>query len=226
MGFISNIIDHRRVWKTLADYPVYSPPFHDSEAVLSKKQISANYQYFLDQKARRLEYLANYLRLFSVDLSRSRESLRALDRWLFRYGGHLIPNGGEVIAAMQDYEPAWVGEYQGVNIVHDISIFAGDYIVSKNHDVSWDVFYGDGRKRDYEKIGFGQACLIGLNGYAGCGKDPYSIFHGVFNVCSAGQRRLRVGNRGPKLQFDMPGEFVRRLDYLADPNPPPIVPFS
>jgi hypothetical protein len=226
MGFISNMIDQQRVWKTLPDYPVYSPPFHDSEAVLSKKEIKANYDYFLEQKARRLEYLANYLRPFSVELSISREGLSALDHWLFRCGGHLIPSGGEVIAAMHDYEPAWVGEYHGLNIVHDMAISAGDYIIAKNKNVRWDVFYGSRGKRDYEKIGFGQACLIGLCHYGCSSRDYYSIFHGVFEVCSAGRRRLRDGNRGSKLKFDIAGEFVSRLDYLGNPNPPPIIPFS
>ena len=225
MGFISNMIDRRRIWKTLPDYPVYSPPFHDSEAALPKREIEANYDYFLEQKERRLEYLASYLRLFSVDLNNSREALPALDRWLFRYGGHLIAGAGEVIVAMHDYEPAWVREYHGVNVVHDIAIFAGDYIIAKNKNVRWDVFYGSRGKRDYEKIGFGQACLVGLC-HAGCGNGHYSIFHGVFAACSAGRRRLRDGNRGPKLQFDISGEFANRLDYLANPNPPPTVPFS
>jgi hypothetical protein len=131
VGFISKMINRRRIWKTLPDYPVYSPPFHDSEAVLAKREIKANYDYFLEQKARRLEYLTSYLRSFSVDLSLSPEALPALDGWFYRYGGHLISDGGELIDAMQDYEPAWTGEYHGVNIVHDISIFAGDWPASR-----------------------------------------------------------------------------------------------
>jgi hypothetical protein len=225
VGLFSKMIDGRRIRKTLPDYPVYSPPFHDSEAVLAKREIKANYDYFLAQKARRLEYLATYLRLFSVHLSLSREALPALDGWFYRYGGHLVPAGGEAIDAMQDYEPAWTGDYHGVNIVHDISIFAGDYIASKNHNVRWDVNYGDGTRRDYEELGFGQPCLVGLC-HTGCGSSNYSIFHGVYDFCDAARWRLKEGDRMPKSRLFRPGEFAKRLEYLADPNPPPVIPFS
>lgn len=224
MGFISNMVDRRRVWSWLSEYPVYSPPFHDSELVLSKSEISANFDYFLNQKAERLGFLARYLRLFSVELNLSAEALPALDDWLFRYGGHLIPNGGEVLAAMHDYEPAWVGEYHGINVIHDISIFAGDYIVMNNKNVRWSVNYGDGTRRDYEETGFGQPCLVGLSHFAYTGN--YSIFHGIYEFCYAGRRRLRNGGKGAKWEWDSPGELVRRLNYLADADPPRQIPIS
>ena len=74
------MIDRRKVWSTLSDYPIYSPPFHDSEMVLSKKEIGANYDYFLEQKAARLDYLAKYLARFSIELRLAPETLPALDR--------------------------------------------------------------------------------------------------------------------------------------------------
>jgi hypothetical protein len=225
VGFVSKIIDRRRILRTLPDYPVYSPPFHDSEAVLAKREIRANYDYFLEQKARRLEYLTNYLRSFSVHLSLSPQALSALDGWYYRYGGHLVPIGGEAIGAMQDHEPAWDGDYRGINIVHDISIFAGDYIVSRSHNVRWDVNFGDGTRRDYEELGFGQPCLVGLR-HTGCDNGAYSILHEVYDFCDAARWRLKEGNRMPKSWMFKPGEFAKRLAYLADPNPPPVIPFS
>ena len=94
MRFILNMINRRKVWSTLRDYPVYSPPFRDSEKVPSKKEIRANYDYFLEQKAARLGHLATYLTRFSIELHLAPETLPALDRWLYRYGGHLLPRGG------------------------------------------------------------------------------------------------------------------------------------
>lgn len=223
MRIIRNLIDHRRVWRSLNDYPVYSPPFHDAEIVLTPEQIEANYDYFLKQKSIRLDYLAKYLAAFSVELRLAQEALPALDRWLYRYGGHLIPSGGEVISALADYEPAWVGNYHGLNIVNDIAIFAGDYIISRNRDARWDVWYGDGTKYDYEKEGFGQPCLFGLChfGYEG----HYSMLNQVFECCSAGRSRLHRG-KSVVLEWDIPGELVRVLNHLANPNPPPSIPFS
>jgi hypothetical protein len=224
MGLISNVIDNRKVWRALRNYPVYSPPFHDAEAVLAKREIKANFDYFLEQKAKRLEYLAKYMAQFSVDLPLERDALPALDGWLYRYGGHLIPSGGEVIGALADYEPAWDGVFRGLNIINDISIFAGDYIISKNKDVRWDVWYGDGTKRDYEKQGFGQPCLFGLRHFIYL--SPYSMLRAIADCCNAGRLRILRGRRGPKYEWDAAGDVVRWLSYLSDPDPPPPVPFS
>lgn len=224
MRIISNMINRWKVWNTLLDYPVYSPPFHDSEMVLSKKEIRSNYDYFLEQKAARLDHLAKYLMRFSIELRLAPETLPALDRWLYRYGGHLLPSGGEVIGALRDYEPAWARDYHGLNIVNDIAIFAGDYIVSNNKNVRWDVWYGNGTRRDYEHEGFGQPCLFGLRHFFY--NDPLSIMRQIFECCDAGFYRLRRGSTNPGQPWDTPGEFVRVLEYLANPNPPEPVPFS
>ena len=44
------------------------PPFRGSGKVLSKEKIRANYDYFLEQKAARLDHLAKYLMRFSIEL--------------------------------------------------------------------------------------------------------------------------------------------------------------
>lgn len=186
--------------------------------MLARREIKANFEYFLQTKIARLEYLAKYLAAFSIDLQLSAEVLPALDRWLHRYGGHLLPRKAGAIDVLMDYEPAWVGEYLGLNIVHDLAIFAGDYIVSKNKDVRWDAHYGNGTKRDYEEMGFGQPCLFGLRqpGY----RRPHLMQDEIFLCCSAGRSRLRSGNKSVVVEWDIPGEFTRLLNYLADPNSP------
>jgi hypothetical protein len=114
--FIRRILDRRKVWDTLPDYPVYSPPFSYGlgwKTIPSRDQIEQNYEYFLRRKADRLEHLAAYLAPFSVELRIEPDALSALGRWLYRYGGHLVPDGGNVISALDRYEPAWIGEYRG-----------------------------------------------------------------------------------------------------------------
>jgi hypothetical protein len=231
MRFITNIINRRKVWSALADYPVYSPPFHDAEAVLSRKEIKANWDYFLEQKAHRIRYLANYLASFGIDLRLDQTSVSALGGWLYRYGGHLIPPRkgyiffvqADYVMALHEYEPAWTGELHGLNIINDIAIFAGDYIISKNRNVEWEVYYGNGTEPDYEDAGFGQPCLVGLShfGYQG----HHSIVWEVKDCCSAAYLRLKQSSPSGN-PWDAPGEFARLLDYLGDPNPPEPVPLS
>ena len=217
MRYIRNLIDRRKVWKELPSYPVYSPPFHDAENVLAKREIKANYDYFLEQKALRIEYLAEYLASFSIALRLDLDGMKVLDGWLFRYGGHLLPWNWQlktdfVIQALHDHEPAWTGAFQGLNVINDIGILVGDYIIARNPDVHWDVNYGNGTKRDYERIGFGKPCLYGL-GHMLSG-EPYPILGTaeIYNYCDTVWSRLR----GNSQNFWHQGELVRRLDYLVD----------
>jgi hypothetical protein len=225
------MIDRRRVWKTLPDYPVYSPPFSYGRGwnyekgwkSPTREQIKENYNYFLRHKADRLRYLADYLALFSVELRLEADALPALGRWLYRYGGHLAPEAADVISALCHYEPSWIGEYRSLNVINDIAIFAGDYIVSKNRNTRWDAWYGDGKKYSYEMMGFGQPCIFGAHdaGYQG----HYSMLEQIFNCCGAGRARWRYGISPPQ-PWDKLGEFERLLNYLGDANAPEPIPFS
>ena len=226
MRFIRRILDRRTVWDTLPDYPVYSPPFGYGKGwktIPPRNQIEQNYEYFLQRKADRFKHLAAYLAPFSVELRLEPPALPALGRWLYRYGGHLVPDGGDVISALARYEPAWVGEYHGLNIVNDVAIFAGDYIVSKNKGARWDVWYGDGTKLSNEMDGFGMPCIFGLNhlGYRG----HFSILEEMDRCCSTVRYRWKHGNV-PRPPWDKPGEFERLLNHLGDANAPDPIPFS
>jgi hypothetical protein len=224
---IQRIFDRRKVWRSLRDYPVYAPPFtygKDWKTAPSRAQIEQNYKYFREEKAGRLRYLAGYLASYSVELRLKPDALPALGRWLYRYGGYLDPGGGDVILALSRYQPAWVDKFRGLNVMNDIAIFAGDYIVSKNKNTRWDAWYGNGSKRAYEMIGFGQPCILGSHdaGYQG----HHSILDEIYNCCAAGHARWRRGRISPTQPWDNPGEFERLLSYLADASAPPPIPFS
>jgi hypothetical protein len=229
------MIDRRRVWKTLPEYPVYSPLFSYGKGwnfgidgkIPPRQQIKENYDYFLRHKANRLKHLADDLAPFSVELRLEADALPALGRWLYRYGRHLDPGGAEVISARNYYEPAWVGEYHGLNVMNDIAIFAGDYIVSKNENAHWGAWYGDGKRFSFEMMGFGQPCIFGLKhleyvGYQG----HHSTLEQIYRCCSAGRTRWRLGRISPTQQWDRPGEFERVLNYLGDANAPEPIYFS
>lgn len=215
MRFILRAIDRRKVWKELPSYPVYSPPFHDAEQVLAQRELKANYEYFLAQKKLRRECLAKYLALFSIVLRLDRDGIAELDRWMFRYGGHLLPsnrrlNAEFTIPALTDHEPAWIGPFHGLNVVNDIGIFVGDYIIARCPGVYWDMCYGDGTKRDYERLSFGEPCLYGLR-HLLLG-EPYPLLKTgeIYEYCDASWSRLH----GEPELFWPQGELIRRLDFL------------
>ena len=222
MRFIRNMIDRRQVWAGLGDYPVYSPACRYTWSIPSRDEMTANFNYFLETKADRLKYLAEYLTPFSVELRLEPAALPALDRWLYRYGGHLIPEHyGQVVPALFRYGLAWVGEYKGLNIINDVAIYAGDYLVSRNAGASWKMWYGDRADEDaHEKLGFGQPCILGTSYrlYQG----PRSMLQDTYGYCTAGRSRLNHGGKGtPGDPWDNPGEFERLLGDLSDADARP-----
>jgi hypothetical protein len=231
MRFIQNMIDRRRVAASLRDYPIYSAPFHYGKETPSLDEMRANFNYFLEKKAERLEYLVEYLASFSIILRLEPAALPELGRWLYRYGGHLVPVGpgggidGRAFFAVCRYERAWVDEFCGLNVINDISIFAGDYIVSKNRNAWWDLWYGDGTRRSYELEGFGQPSIFGLTQRRYQGHHHHSMLVEIDRCCAAGRERLMPGRlfTPPQLQpWNDPREFERLLSHLSEASAPPI----
>jgi hypothetical protein len=227
----AKLIDRLKVGRSLRDYPIYAPPFARSKSALSHMEMDANYQFFLEQKAARLESLARYLGEFSVQLSFEPETLPTLERWLYRYGGHLVPARGShvtlggdprVASALFNFQPAWVGPYHGLNVVNDIAIFAGEYIISKTSDARWGMWYGDGEKRDRQTGVFGHPCIFGLRHF-----NPdhrYSMLIEMFECCCS----VQCWNDGWILVWERQRQrnLARRLRYLAAPPQEPAAPVS
>lgn len=220
MNIIRRMLDRRKVWKALPDYPVYAPPVRYGDAVPSRGQIEQNYEYFLQQKADRIKHLAGYLAPFAVELRLDPDALPALDSWLYRYSGHLLPEIVGSVDAIYGYDPAWNGKWHGLNIINDIAIFAGDYVVSRNKNAHWGAWYGENPASDYEKDGFGQPCIFGL-------REPRSsiihfpIITEIFMCSEAGRFRLVHGAILAGLRrWDRPGELVRLLGELSNRKPP------
>ena len=226
MRVSAKLVDRLRVQRRMRDYPVYTPPFARSEPSLSREEMDENYYHFLEHKAARLEHLAGYLGAFSVQLRFEPEALLTLERWLYRYGGHLVPaRGGQVTlgndprtaSALFKYEPAWVGQYHGLNIINDLAIFAGEYIISQNADARWGMWYGDGDKRDRQTGVFGHPSIFGLRHFNP--EHHYSMLMEVFECC----RSAQCWNDGWILVWERQSQrnLARRLSYLAAPSAEP-----
>lgn len=232
-GFVTRELDKRDLRRALRDYPEYVPPFR-GKVRLKRAQVGANFEFFIEQRKARLEYLEKFLNGFDVPLRLAPEGLPSLDAWLLRYGGHLVPRGGDAIDALEAYVPPWTGVFVGMNIVHDVSVFAGDYIVKFNHHARWGLFVGDGNPAARDMMGYYHACLFDIHPH----HSDYSAVHPLYIAeqilhCCDGSRRRHEGtwlpcNRPEDFfrQWGDDNEFVRRVKYWADPDAPPPVPFS
>ena len=231
-GFVVRKLDKRRLWDALREYPEYTPPFRGES--IKRRHAEQNFQFFMDQRATRLDYLRRFLSSFRVDLALEQESLPPIDRWLLRYGGYLLPERGVAITAFEEFEPRFINEFAGLNIVNDISIFAGEYVVKYNPTTKWGLFTGDGMRRSREFLGYYQPCIYGVHphqpGYRA--EYPLNIRDEIFQCCTSSEQRLSgrclPSNRDEEFfrQWGDDNEFVRRLKYWARESADPPTPFS
>jgi hypothetical protein len=231
-GFITRKLDRRKVWEALRDYPEYAPPFRGER--LKRAQADANFDFFMSQRKVRLEYLETFLSKFSVPLRLDLECLPPLDAWLLRYGGHLLPRGGVIIDALEVYDPAWTSDLAGLNIVHDVSVFAGEYIVKYNRNARWSLFIGDGKRGARDMMGYYHPCLFGIHCHHPGYSDVYPLYIGelILHCCMGSRWR----HEGPWLPCNSPedffrqwgddNEFTRRVKYWADADADPPTPYS
>jgi hypothetical protein len=135
---------HFRHWRNeaalkraLADYPVYNPPNQGIEVLMTEQQARGNYEFFLADKARRVEGLGRFLTTFGIALDFSERAKASLDSWLASYAAFLyVP---ESPPSFFTYNPGWVGPRQGLNIIFDLAIFIGDFAIHESPILRWDM---------------------------------------------------------------------------------------
>lgn len=232
--FITQKFDRRRLWAALSDYPEYAPP-HRGKASLKRAQAEENFDFFMSQRAARLAYLEKFLAGFSVPLRLEPEGLPPLDAWMLRYGGFLIPpRGYDAIDALECYDPAWTGAYAGIDIIHDVSVFTGEYIIKFNHHARWALFVGDGKRRAWDMMGYYHPCIFGIHPHHPGFNDIYPLYTAdeIFDCCRGSRDRHEGSYRPNRREEDFfrqwgdENEFVRRIKYWADSEAPPPIPYS
>jgi len=128
----------QRTRRAIADYPLYEPPNKGAEGSLRLNKIEENFAYFMAVRLERLSFFRRWLSdRFGVEAPLNGEGVLALEKWADRYSGGLIAdgdNGGEVF---RTYRPDWTGERCGYNVLVDVAIFLGEYLISKRPQLHW-----------------------------------------------------------------------------------------
>jgi len=160
----------RRLGRILSQgYPVYNPPNLQWEKKLPKEKVQENFDYFMNVRLSRVNFLNKWFyENFDLDVSLSKDGVDRLTKWYDDYAG-------VVFAAKhtksfywdncyRDYDPAWEGPYVGINLLFDIGIWAGEYIIAKAPSLYWAPNSGDRRERQsLNHPGFGKPYLFGFS---------------------------------------------------------------
>jgi hypothetical protein len=167
-----------RLKRALAGYPIYKPPHPGVESMMSQQQAQENFEFFLAQKANRVDILRRFLVQFGVELKFTDNAKKALDGWLTSYGAFLyVPERG---SSFWTHNPEWVGPRSGLNVILDVAIFIGDFAIRESQGLRWemDVRSEPGRTRSdhrFQRPSIGSAILFSF--------FPRDVIDETYNVC-------------------------------------------
>jgi hypothetical protein len=132
----------RKQWlrRALRDYPLYDPPHKLEERLLSREKATENFDYFMRVRQERVAYFQNWLRrYFWVTITPNEKGVRALNRWGNKYAGLLLNKTaeGHPTDSYFTYDPPWVGDEAGCNVIFDMSILFGEIIIANCPKLHW-----------------------------------------------------------------------------------------
>jgi hypothetical protein len=134
----------RKQWlrRALQNYPLYDPPHKVEERLLSRAQADENFDYFMRVRLQRMaDFRAWLRRYFRVTLTPDTRGVKTLSRWGNKYAGLLLqtkPTGGPTDAYFT-YQPSWTGANAGCNVVFDMGITLGEFVIANCPKFYWDV---------------------------------------------------------------------------------------
>ena len=207
---ISKFLDKRKLVRALEDYPVYSPPSRGAKK-FNAPQEQANFAYFMEHKDRRLAALTAFMAKFSIELGMSPSGVSEVGAWLYRFGAYIVSRNPKVLQAIYTYEPSWTGEFLPLNIMKDVSIYAGEYIIYKTGNAKWVIGKAErGFWIQQPRLHVPDQKF-----------DKYPSISGeVLDCCTSSRARLTTGSNSPMDQWADAAEFGRRIAFFADKNPP------
>jgi hypothetical protein len=178
-------VRHLRHWmnearskRALVGYPVYAPPHPGVESMMPRREAQQNFEFFLAEKANRIDVLRRFLAPFGVQLEFTDNAKTRLDSWLARYGAFLYVS--ETGTSFFTHKPEWVGPRLGLNVILDLAIFIGEFAISESPGLRWEMDAAGEPGRTRSDHGFQRPAI-------GSAKPlfffPRDVIYETYNIC-------------------------------------------
>jgi hypothetical protein len=226
MSYITRFFDRRKVWKLLPDYPVYTPPHKgglEKKDWMKPQQVQENYEFFLQEKDKRIQYLAEFLAHFDVKLELTDDGLVGLSQWMYRYGAYLRDTKKyryESVEAYSNHHMRWDGDLAGLNIINDVSVFSGECIILYNKDANW-FLQSIKTKNNQQLYGSGMPWVGGMKHW----DEVEKIYiHGEIDECVNHRWHFIFDGGGSPSFWHDPLSLARIIRYYASNEVDPVRP--
>jgi hypothetical protein len=124
-----------RVKRASASYPLYDPPHKKPKR---RPQAEDNFDYFMRVRLGRLAFFQQWLRTnFDLTSSLDRDGVIAISQWADRYGCGLFGDEFDDPLFFRAYGRDWTGSYTGYNVIFDLGIFVGEFVIGKRPPTCW-----------------------------------------------------------------------------------------
>jgi hypothetical protein len=134
---------HLKVRRAIRDYPLYDVPNKQAEETLDEALMEENFAYFMRVRLDRLVDFQKWLHdWFGVRASLDGAGLLTVSTWINDYGGGLIGDQFGSATIFATYQPSWAGAYAGYNVMVDIGIFLGEYLIGRRSHLHWEIYRG------------------------------------------------------------------------------------
>jgi hypothetical protein len=131
----------RKQWlmRALQNYPLYDPPHKIEERLMPREQAFENFLYFMDVRKQRVEHFRTWLRQrFWTPVQANERGVKALNSWAVRYSAFLLPAHPNGISYFS-YNPPWMGDCAGCNVLFDMGISLGEFLIANCPNLRWDM---------------------------------------------------------------------------------------
>lgn len=216
-------LKHARVKGVLKAYPIYDVPYRQSEQTLSEGEARENSDYFMRVRLDRLAFFRKWLRAnFGVVATLDGDGIRAMSRWVDDYGGGLIGDETYTMTIFAEYQPRWEGVYAGYNVMIDIGIFLGEYLISKRPRLHWDIYRGHVEEpATFRSVGYMRPHLGGMPRGGAC-----DVLTSGYGVVATSRNRCVIGRNHYYDEKDVLVRVAKEQLYysrLPDGNEPIII---
>ena len=157
-------IKHLTARRAVRGYPLYDVPHKRAERTMTESEAQENFDYFMNVRLARLAHFVNWMdEHFSIRPTIDGDGLTAVSNWADEFGGGLIRRN-DALNTWATYEPIWNDSDAGFNVMIDIGIFQGEYLIARRPRLGWEIYRGrEIEPATFESIAFLKPCLGGFS---------------------------------------------------------------